>query len=436
MRTPEEMFDLLLKTAREDERILAVMLNGSRSNPEAPQDIYQDYDIVYFVKDLAPFWNNKAWLEGHFGKVLLMQTPEANTLIPPNGNGDFIFLAIFEDGVRIDLTITSRPYIDNGEPAVILLDKTGMLSHIRPDPGFWHIKKPTEDQFFDCCNEFWWCLNNVAKGLVRCETVYVMDMLNKYVRNMLNTMAEWYIGVDTDFSVSPGKAGKYFGKYLDNNLYRMYLSTYSPADGGKTSALRMMDLFSFLAHTVAGALDFRYCEEEEQGLRKYFSMTLDENPYRLLEYIKELFSNALGENLVGIYLYGSLASGCFNWQNSDIDFIAVTHREPEQSIKEQIILGLLEFERIAPPKGIEMSIVPKESLKKVLNPAPYFLHYSKAHSDAYRKDLPGNAAKLCGLDYDLPGHYNMIKAAGKAILGEPIENVFGKVAPNIKGELK
>ena len=46
MRTEREMMDLILSTAKEDERIRAVCLEGSRVNPNAPRDIFQDYDVV------------------------------------------------------------------------------------------------------------------------------------------------------------------------------------------------------------------------------------------------------------------------------------------------------------------------------------------------------------------------------------------------------
>lgn len=41
LRTEQEMFDLIINTAKEDERILAVMLNGSRSDPHAP-NVYRN----------------------------------------------------------------------------------------------------------------------------------------------------------------------------------------------------------------------------------------------------------------------------------------------------------------------------------------------------------------------------------------------------------
>lgn len=46
----------------------------------------------------------------------------------------------------------------------------------------------------------------------------------------------------------------------------------------------------------------------------------------LLDSLKSLYTDALGENLVGLYVHGSLAFGCFEWARSDVDFIAVVRR--------------------------------------------------------------------------------------------------------------
>jgi len=54
MRSEQEVMDLILRVANADERIRAVLLVGSRANPAAPKDIYQDYDITYFVEDITP----------------------------------------------------------------------------------------------------------------------------------------------------------------------------------------------------------------------------------------------------------------------------------------------------------------------------------------------------------------------------------------------
>ena len=75
MRKEQEVMDLILDVAKADERIRAVLLAGSRANPEVPKDIYQDYDITYFVEDITPFYNNPVWVEERFGKLLIMQMP-------------------------------------------------------------------------------------------------------------------------------------------------------------------------------------------------------------------------------------------------------------------------------------------------------------------------------------------------------------------------
>ena len=54
MRSEAEMMKLILDYARANEDVRAVMMNGSRANPNAPKDLFQDYDIVFFVKDVAP----------------------------------------------------------------------------------------------------------------------------------------------------------------------------------------------------------------------------------------------------------------------------------------------------------------------------------------------------------------------------------------------
>ncbi len=271
MRNETEMFDLILGIAKEDDRIRAVLMSGSRANPDCPKDEFQDYDIIYFVTDVAPYYNNIDWVTAQFGRPAIMHMPEAMTLIPPDGDGSFVYLMIFEDGNRIDLTITKDPYIDDGEPAVVLLDKDGFLPDIQVKPDFWYIRKPTQKLFSDCCNEFWWCLNNVGKGIARDELPYVMDMFNRYVRDMLNLMLEWYIGTEHDFQVSSGKMGKYFKNYLSEEFYRMYAATYSDSDYDHMwkAVFTACELFRKASLCICERLGFSYNYDEDCAMMTY-----------------------------------------------------------------------------------------------------------------------------------------------------------------------
>ena len=279
MRQPKEMIELILNTAKEDENIRAVLMTGSRANEDCPADRYQDFDIVYFVKEVAPYWDNMVWIEQKFGKPSVVQKPESMQLIPPDGDGNYMYLMLFPDGNRIDLQITTSTYEDDGEPAVLLLDKDGTFPQIMVKRDFWYVKKPTQKLFSDCCNEFHWCLNNVAKGIARDELSYAMKQFNEYVRDMLIQMLTWYVGVQYDFSVSVGKEGKYFKKFLPADIYEKFTKTYSDANYEHMweAAFTMLELFGEVARYIAGALQFAYDEAEEKGIENYMKQVRQGN---------------------------------------------------------------------------------------------------------------------------------------------------------------
>ncbi len=271
MRSPEEMQSLILKIANEDERIRAVTLGGSRANSDCPADIYQDFDIVFYVKDVDPFWDNMPWIKKNFGSPLLIQKPESMKLIAPDNNGNFVYLMLFPDGNRIDLCITAHSYESNGEPVILLLDKDGSFPEIKIRKDYWYVQKPDSKLFRDCCNEFHWCLNNVAKGIAREELSYAMEQLNHYVRDMLLLMLDWFIGAQHDFKISTGKNGKYYKKLLPTALYDRFCKSYSDAKFSNiwNAAFEALALFGSAARTVAAELHFAYDEAEEHGIEQY-----------------------------------------------------------------------------------------------------------------------------------------------------------------------
>jgi len=276
LRAPNEIIELILNIAKADEDIRAVLMTGSRANPDCPTDIYQDFDIVYIVKDVKPYWDNMAWIESKFGMPSLIQKPESMQLIPPDADGNYAYLMIFPDGNRIDLQITADLYEDDGEPAIVLLDKDGNMPKIEIKQDFWYVQKPEHKSFSDCCNEFHWCLNNVAKGIARDELSYAMEQFH-LVRDMLIQMLKWYVGVNNNFSISVGKKGKYFKKLLPAEIYGSFTKTYSDANYEHMwkAAFEMLYLFGKVARNVAEQLMFHYDEAEEKGIENYMKQVKD-----------------------------------------------------------------------------------------------------------------------------------------------------------------
>lgn len=277
MRSEEEMLNLIIKVAKNDERIRAAWLEGSRCNPNAPKDIFQDYDVEFIVIDTKPFREDKAWID-QFGERLYMQYPEDNVFYESDPDNCYGWLMQFSDGVRLDLHVCTLedklPVFEHDRMYRILLDKDNCLPPLAEselsDYEFWVIK-PTQAMFTCTCNEFWWCLNNVAKGMWRDELPYVMDMINNVIRPQLLRLLEWKIGIQTDFSVSVGKSGKYMYRFLSKEMYQRYLDTYSGAvkDEIWRSVFGMCELVNEVAAEVAHSLGFAYNKEEADNSRAY-----------------------------------------------------------------------------------------------------------------------------------------------------------------------
>lgn len=263
MRSEKEMFDLIINTAKYDERIRAVYMNGSRTNKNVKKDIFQDYDIVYAVTENKPFYEDKSWIDV-FGERLYMQCPdEVDRSVGKAADFDksYGWLIQLKDGNRLDLHVIpvedAKTNILSDKLCVILLDKDSILPEIaEASDEDYRIKKPCQNEFSACCNEFWWCLNNIAKGIWREEIPYIHKMLYDGSHPQLVKLLNWKIGYETNFKISTGKSSKYIKNYLNDDIWDRFLKTYINGNISEIadSVLIMCDLFD----ETAAQLEYRY----------------------------------------------------------------------------------------------------------------------------------------------------------------------------------
>ena len=269
MRSEQEMLDQILNIARQEEAVRVVILNGSRVNPNAPRDLFQDFDIIYFVKDVAAFAANVDWVK-RFGDVMILQMPETMQDPPPRRDNNFAYLMQFTDGNRIDLTIlplteVNRTRLDS--LSLLLLDKDGIVKPLpEPTEESYLPRPPSRKAFSDCCNEFWWVSTYVAKALWRQEVFYAKKLLDQEMREQLMKMLDWHFGAETNFGVNPGKQGKYFQKYLELGLLKMLKETYTGIgiDENWEALFTMCNLFRKVALRLAANSDLVYPIEDDR----------------------------------------------------------------------------------------------------------------------------------------------------------------------------
>lgn len=277
MRDTFEMFDLILNRAKNDEKIRAVFLNGSRTNPTIAPDIFQDYDIVYVVHDPCEFLLTPTWIDC-FGERLLIQKVDdldASLGKSVNFHRAYTYLMLFSDGNRIDLKLMSieraKEAYQETKLTQLLLDKDLRFTPIiSSDEEHW-VKRPSPESFYACTNEFWWCLQNVAKGIYREEISYAKANFDIYVRSQLHHMIDWHIGLTYEFQISTGKLGKFYKKLLHEEEWLKYLETYRDASPEQfwKAIYCACEQFHTYALEVAEAFQFSYVQEEEEGMLAY-----------------------------------------------------------------------------------------------------------------------------------------------------------------------
>ena len=264
MRTEPEMLDLILQTAK-TLKIDAIALSGSRTNPKAPKDEFQDYDVVYVVDDLDNLTSNLDWLD-QFGTRMIEQH---NIL----GNRR-LYLMLFEDGNRIDLTLCPKEYIkewvESEADFTVLEDPKGLFAPYSPNPRRYWTSPATEKDFEKSCNEFWWVSAYVVKGICRNQVIYATDHLYGICQQELLKILAWQVASERGV-VDIGKNNKYLFNYLPAEIEKEFsnLLDFSSLDKITQSLLATMELFHHEAQKLARKMEFNYDREVAEKMIDY-----------------------------------------------------------------------------------------------------------------------------------------------------------------------
>jgi aminoglycoside 6-adenylyltransferase len=274
-----EMLERIVAWARGDDRVRAVLLEGSRGNPDAAVDEFSDYDITIVVAGRAPFMENVAWASWYC--PVLVHWGDRRVL---DGIDHGMWLVMYEDGVRIDYCVWTPADVqkmkDRGYvPSIldtgyrVLLDKDGVTAGLSPATLSAHkFSPPTNQQYQTLVNDFWWETLYVAKNLRRDELLPARWSFDAEMRtDMLRRMLEWRIALDQGWDVRPGVYGRHLKKRLPPERWREVEATFAGAEAaGNWRALwAMLRIFRTTAEEVATALGHRYPVELDARVTEY-----------------------------------------------------------------------------------------------------------------------------------------------------------------------
>ena len=264
MRTETEMLDVILQTA-EIIQVEAVAMSGSRTDTKAPKDEFQDYDVVYVVDDLDNLTRDLSWLD-RFGNRLIEQY---------NALGHRrLYLMLFEDGNRIDLTLCPKEYIkewvESEADFTVLEDTKGLFAPYSPNPQRYWTSPASQIDFEKACNEFWWVSAYVVKGICRKQLLYATDHLYGICHQELLKVLAWQVASDKG-TVDIGKNYKYLFQYLPTEKGKEFsnLLDFSSVEKITQSLFSTMNLFHRETQILAQKMRFDYDKEVAEKMMRY-----------------------------------------------------------------------------------------------------------------------------------------------------------------------
>ena len=264
MRTEAEMLDVILKIS-ETLQVEAVAMSGSRTNQKASKDEFQDYDVVYVVENLDELIIDLSWLD-QFGKRII----EQHVLLDHRR----LYLMLFEDGNRIDLTLCPKDHIqewvDSEANYTVLEDKMGLFMPHSPSPQRYWADPASQIDFEKVCNEFWWVSAYVVKGIHRKQLIYATDHLYGNCQQELLKVLAWQVTADKG-TIDVGKNYKYLFQYLPAEKEKEFsnLLDFSSLDKITQSLFATIQLFHQEAQSLAHKMGFDYKKDVAEKMIQY-----------------------------------------------------------------------------------------------------------------------------------------------------------------------
>ena len=260
----DKMMELIFQIA-ETLQVEAVALSGSRTNSDSFKDEFQDYDVVYIVDNLEDLISDLSWLDRYGNRLI-----EQHNFLGHRR----LYLMLFEDGNRIDLTLCPKEYIqewvDSEANFEVIKDDKGLFEAYQPNSKRYWTAPPTEEEFAASCNEFWWVSAYVVKAIRRNQLIYATDHLYGICQQELLKVLAWLVTSDRGV-VDIGKNYKHLFQYLPAGQEKEFsaLLDLSSIDKITQSLFATMGLFNREAQILAQKMGFTYDMEVAEKMTSY-----------------------------------------------------------------------------------------------------------------------------------------------------------------------
>lgn len=158
--------------------------------------------------------------------------------------------------------------------------------------------------------------------------------------------------------------------------------------------------------------------------------TISADIKKQIEQVRKIWSVHLGDDLLGMYIHGSMALECFQENVSDLDILIICKQRLPREQRLLIAKDIMEAD--LNPCPLEMSAIWIDDLQPWKFPTRCQFHYSDYWTEQYKKLIEGEMTE-CSIvdcdfeDADIACYVKLTKQCGILVCGKAIDKVFPDV---------
>lgn len=266
------LYEPLLRWARRQPAIRALVITGSLARADGSVDQYSDLDVQIICRDISNYIADDSWLDG-LGKVWIRfpldaDAPYRLVWFAGGRKVDFQFIAL--DQIHADLQM-SQLSDEYQRGYVVALDKDGLYANMPPSPrSFPPPPEPEAAEVLAVINEFWFEAIHVAQFIRRRE-FWVVKWRDWTMKRNLLRMLEWQAQATSQSPVNTWLLGKRVTEWADEASLASIKAIWTPwqAEALWGGLLAQLALFRRLSWEVRAALRISGSDDRHDEIAEY-----------------------------------------------------------------------------------------------------------------------------------------------------------------------
>lgn len=150
-----------------------------------------------------------------------------------------------------------------------------------------------------------------------------------------------------------------------------------------------------------------------------------------IDHVVNIWKTHLKDDLIGVYLHGSIVLHAFNPNSGDIDILVVVKHSLEANERLAIAKDIISID--GAPCPLEMSAITESDALTWKTPGNCVFHYSDFWTEQYLERLKNPDKEVYVVDKEFPdadvaSYIKLIRQSGIVLYGRPIQEVFAEVS--------